>query len=48
VCRDHVQEMPHIVALYRDEKGAHKAIITAKAVFCGICQPREEPVDLPL
>jgi hypothetical protein len=48
VCRDHVQEMPHIVALFRDAKGAHKAIITAKAVFCGACQPREEPVELPL
>jgi hypothetical protein len=39
--------MPHIVALYRDTKGAHKAIVTARALFCGVCEPREEPVELP-
>ncbi len=47
VCRDHAQEMPHIVALYADRKGNHKAIITAHALFCGLCEPREDPVELP-
>jgi len=39
--------MPHIVALYRGEKGKQQAIITARAVFCGVCEPREEPIELP-
>jgi hypothetical protein len=39
--------MPHIVALYHDQKGGQKAIVTAKALFCGICDPREDPVEMP-
>jgi len=39
--------MPHIVALYVGQKGGQKAIVTARALFCGICEPREEPVEMP-
>ena len=39
--------MPHIVALYRDAKNAQKAIVTARALFCGVCEPREDPVEIP-
>lgn len=47
VCKEHAREMPHIVALYRDSKGAQKAVITARALFCGVCEPREDPVEVP-
>jgi hypothetical protein len=47
ICKEHVREMPHIVALYRDSKNAPKAIVTARALFCGVCEPREDPVDIP-
>ena len=47
MCREHVQEMPHIVAIYHDAKNAHKAIVTARALFCGVREPREDPVELP-
>lgn len=46
VCRDDARTMPHIVALYRDKQERHKTIITANALFCGKCEPREEPVEL--
>jgi hypothetical protein len=39
--------MPHIVALYHDSRNTHKAIITARALFCGVCEPREDPVEVP-
>jgi hypothetical protein len=39
--------MPHIVALFADRKGGHKAIVTARALFCGLCEPREDPIELP-
>jgi aerobic-type carbon monoxide dehydrogenase small subunit (CoxS/CutS family) len=39
--------LPHIVALYRDQKGMQQAVITAKALFCGVCEPREDPVAMP-
>ena len=47
LCRDHVQELPHIVALYRGKEGGHNAIVTAKALFCGVCEPRGDPIELP-
>ena len=47
VCKEHAREMPHIVALYRDSKNAQKAIVTARALFCGVCEPREDPVEIP-
>jgi hypothetical protein len=33
--------------LYRDEKGIQKALVVAEALFCGVCRPQEDPVDLP-
>ena len=47
ICKEHVREMPHIVALYRDSKNVQKAIVTARALFCGVCEPREDPVEIP-
>jgi hypothetical protein len=47
ICKEHHREMPHIVALFKDSRGNHKAIVTARALFCGICEPREDPVEVP-
>jgi hypothetical protein len=47
ICKDHAEELPHIVALYAGQKGAQKAIVTARALFCGLCEPREDPVEMP-
>lgn len=47
VCKEHLQEAPFIVALYKGEDGTQKAIVVKDAVFCGKCNPREQPVPLP-
>ncbi|PMP86407.1 MAG: hypothetical protein C0183_03830 [Roseiflexus castenholzii] len=47
LCKDCAQEMPHIVALYQNERNVYRAIVTARALFCGICEPREDPIELP-
>lgn len=47
LCKQDAKEMSHIVALYQDRKGIYKAIVTAKALFCGVCEPRDDPVELP-
>jgi hypothetical protein len=47
VCREHIKILPHIEALYKGEKDIQKALVVADAVHCGICHPREYPVDLP-
>jgi hypothetical protein len=47
VCREHARTLPHIEALYRDDKGTQKALVVGNALYCGVCQPKEDPVELP-
>jgi hypothetical protein len=47
LCREHTKSMPFIVEIYRNEAGVHKALVVADAVYCGLCKPKEDPVELP-
>ena len=47
VCREHAQTLPHIEALYHDEKDVQKALVVAEALYCGVCRPQDDPVELP-
>ncbi len=47
VCREHTQTLPHIEVLYPNEKGVQMALVVSDAVFCGVCHPKEDPVELP-
>jgi len=47
VCREHTQTLPYIVEIYRDDEGIHQALVVADALHCGVCRPREDPVELP-
>jgi len=45
VCADHAQTRPYILSAYKDGDVV-KAIAVEGALFCGVCRPRDEPVDL--
>jgi hypothetical protein len=47
LCKEHVQTLPHIEELYRDDKGTFKALVVADALWCGVCRPQEDPIELP-
>ncbi len=47
VCREHTKTLPHIEVVYQDAQGALKALVVGDALWCGVCQPKEDPVDLP-
>jgi len=47
LCKEHAQSLPHIEELYRDDKGAFKALVVADALWCGVCKPQEDPIELP-
>ena len=47
VCKEHAKPFPYILELYRSDGGMMKALLVADALHCGICQPREDPIDLP-
>jgi len=46
VCKTHTQEMPYIIHTYRTTNGDYKAIVVSGAVYCGVCQPQQDPVTL--
>ncbi len=38
--------MPNILAIYRDKASVLKAIAVADALYCDVCKPKEEPVEV--
>jgi hypothetical protein len=46
ICKDPIKIYPFILSVYRGENDVNKAIVVADAVYCGICEPREQPVVL--
>ena len=46
VCKTHAQTMPFILEIFRDAAGKHKAVVVADTIWCGVCEPKEDPVDL--
>ena len=38
--------MPNILAIYRDKENTLKSIVVADALYCGICKPREDPIEM--
>lgn len=46
VCEDHADEKPYIMELFR-AAGPTRAIVVEDALFCGVCTPRPDPIDLP-
>jgi hypothetical protein len=48
LCEDHAQEHPYILDLYRDKTGdAMKVLVVEDALYCGICTPRPDPIEIP-
>jgi hypothetical protein len=47
LCKEHAHGLPHIEAIYQNDKGVYKALVVADALYCGLCQPKEDPVELP-
>ncbi len=47
VCKEHARTLPHIEEIFVGEKGVPTALVVADALYCGVCRPREDPVELP-
>ena len=46
VCKEHAETMPNILAIYRSKETVLKAIVVADALYCGICKPKEDPIEM--
>lgn len=47
LCREHVKSHPFILEVYCNREGAYRALVVGDALYCGVCQPNEDPIDLP-
>ena len=46
VCKDHAQTMPHIAEVYHTRSGEQRALVVGEALFCGVCEPKEDPIKM--
>ena len=47
VCKEHVSKKPFILTIFVGQNQTPKAVVVADALFCGVCKPQPEPVDMP-
>ena len=47
VCADHIRTMNYIISVYTSSEQIQKALVVADAVYCGICKPQPEPLEMP-
>ena len=45
-CKEHVKELPFILSIFTSREDVKKAIVVPDAVYCGVCNPKDEPVEL--
>ncbi|HEX2922880.1 MAG TPA: hypothetical protein VHS28_02490 [Chloroflexota bacterium] len=42
-----MKKMPYIITIYVGEKSTPESIVVADALFCGVCKPQPEPIEMP-
>ena len=47
ICKDHVVKHPSFMAMYLGGSDTPKGIVVANAVWCGVCEPIQEPMPMP-
>ena len=46
VCKTHAEEKPFLLHTYRTTQGKYKAFVVRRAVWCGVCEPQTDPIEL--
>lgn len=47
VCSNHIKTMTYIITVYIGSKKVPKSLVVADAVWCGVCKPQPEPIEMP-
>lgn len=47
VCKKHAKRHPYILAAFDEEGDIPKVIMVDDSLWCGICKPIPEPVEMP-
>ena len=46
LCKDHAQTRPCVASAHLDAEGKERAIAVNNVLWCGVCDPRPEPITL--
>ena len=46
LCKDHAQTRPYIACAFVDTDGREKVIAVNNVLWCGVCDPRPDPIAL--
>ena len=48
VCADHYTTVtPTMLAMYLGEANTPKAVVVSNVLWCGVCRPQPEPIEIP-
>jgi len=47
LCQDHQQNRTFVLTTYIGSKKVPKSLVVADALYCGICKPQPEPIEMP-
>jgi hypothetical protein len=47
LCKEHMKTMPAILSIYVGEANTPKAVVVSDALYCGVCKPQPEPIEMP-
>ena len=47
LCKEHMKNSPFIVTIYIGGGNVPKAVVVADALYCGLCKPQPEPIEMP-
>ncbi len=47
LCKEHMKKMPAILTIYIGAANMPKAVVVSDALFCGVCKPQPEPIEMP-
>jgi hypothetical protein len=47
LCENHAETHPYILEVYRGGKDVAKVLVVEDALYCGLCNPRPDPIELP-
>ncbi len=48
LCKEHMEKkLPYIITIFVGDGNVPKAIVVSDALWCGICKPQPEPIEMP-
>ena len=47
IAEEYIQSLPFFMATYVGKNRIPKVIVVKDAVWCGVCRPQPEPIEMP-